>query len=257
MAAAKLIGRLADGVALGRGDGKRVHYRRHGDDGTGVLVAVPDDDGGRSDGRRRLHAPARADAVHDRRHGNDGIRVLIAIPDHYRSRSGRGRGPHSVVPTVDDDDRRRRLLHLLHLLLLLLHRLLHLLRLLLPRGRDGPGEPVCRGLSRRVVGVVDAEPDARAGGLAALAAAARGAGAKGRGVAAGDAEARVEALLRASLESFAKLLAARDPERRESARGDAERGGGVEDGRGGEGQEARGNEGRAEGAHVENGGQED
>ena len=44
-------------------------------------------------------------------------------------------------------------------------------------------------------------------------------------------EARVEALLRASLEPFDELLAARDPERGESSGGDAERGGGA--GRGG------------------------
>ena len=176
------------------------------------------DDGGPDDGR-----------------DDDGDGAAVCGDDggrHGGRRGGGGDGPRSGVVVI------------VHLLLdggilrdnsLLLHLLLGL------RGRNGARLPVAGSVSGRVEGVVDLEPDAGVGRLAALA--ARGVDAKGRGVAVGYAEAGVEALLGAALESFSQLLAARDTERRESSRGDAQRGGGA--GGGSEGQEAGGEESRA------------
>ena len=171
----------------------------------------------------------------------------------------RGRRRRGLAAAGEDDDsglRGRLLLLLLLRLLLLLDRsilrnlLLLLLHLLLGLSRrNGARLPVRGGVSRRVGRVVDLEPDAGACRLAAVA--ARGIHAERRGVASRHAEARVEALLRAPLEGLAQLLAARDLERGESSRVDAERGGGA--GGGGEGQDACGCRGSEEGGATARG----
>ena len=172
--------------------------------------------------------------------GDDGS-VVVADDGGGHGRSGGG--PHAVVVPVPVV-----VVHLLRLLLLLLDgNLLNGLLLLGLRRGDGARLPVPRSLARRVVDIVDPEPGAGVGRLAALA--ASGIGAERRSVAVCDVEARVQALLRASLEPLAQILAARDPERGKSSRGDAQRGGGA--GGGGEGHEACcGEERRREGAMI-------
>ena len=177
------------------------------DDGNIVVGA---DDGGGGDGP-----------------GDDGS---VVVADDGGGHGRGGGGPDAVVVPVPVV-----VVHRLRLLLLLLDgSLLNGLLLLGLRRGDGARLPVPRGLAGRVVDIVDPEPGAGVGRLPALA--ASGVGAERRGVAVCDAEARVEALLRASLGPFTQPLSASDMERGESSRRDAQRGGGA--GGGGEGQEA-------------------